>query len=91
MFGGVNTLRNWIPTEEVLRRGYVETESTVDGKIPVHSELPLLLDKVLPVHHVVQVDAFLPGCPPHAGLIHFVLSELVEGRHPDLAGKLKYG
>ena len=29
VFGGVNTLRNWIPKAEVLRRGYVETESTV--------------------------------------------------------------
>ena len=34
VFGGVNTLRNWIPKAEVLRRGYVETESTVDGVIP---------------------------------------------------------
>ena len=53
VFGGVNTLRNWIPTEEVLRRGYVETESTVNGVIPIHEELPPLLDKVLPVNQVV--------------------------------------
>ena len=24
-------MRNWIPKEEVLRRGYIETESTVNG------------------------------------------------------------
>ena len=37
------------------------------------------------------VDVFVPGCPPSADLIHFVVSELVEGREPDLKGKLKYG
>jgi len=43
------------------------------------------------VHEVVPVDFFLPGCPPSADLIFFVLTELAEGRTPDLAGKLKYG
>jgi NAD-reducing hydrogenase small subunit len=28
--------------------------------------LPPLLDRVLPVHHVVPVDLSLPGCPPAA-------------------------
>ena len=44
VFGGINTLRNWIPKEEVLRRGFIETESTVDGVIPIHEELPPLLE-----------------------------------------------
>ena len=35
--------------------------------------MPTLLDRVLPLHEVVQVDYYLPGCPPPADLIHFVL------------------
>ncbi len=46
---------------------------------------------MLPVHSVVPVDLFLPGCPPSADLIYFVLSELVEGRTPDLKDRLSYG
>ena len=37
------------------------------------------------------MDAYLPGCPPHADLIHAVLVDALEGRVPSLAGHLKYG
>lgn len=80
VFGGVNTLRNWIPREEVLRRGFVESESTVEGVIPVHEELPALLEKVRPVNEVVPVDLFVPGCPPSPESIAYSLTEVLEGR-----------
>jgi NAD-reducing hydrogenase small subunit len=38
--------------------------------------LPALLDAVLPVHAVVPVDAFLPGCPPPAAEIGRALAAL---------------
>jgi NAD-reducing hydrogenase small subunit len=53
--------------------------------------VPPLLNRVVPVHQVVKVDAFLPGCPPSADLILYVLEELLAGRLPDLSSKLKYG
>jgi NAD-reducing hydrogenase small subunit len=37
------------------------------------------------------VDVHLPGCPPPAKAILFVLSELLEGRLPDLGSKVKFG
>ncbi|HPD42527.1 MAG TPA: NADP oxidoreductase, partial [Anaerolineae bacterium] len=75
-----------------LRRGYIETESTVDGEIPVHEDLAPLTDKVSGVDEVVPVDIYLPGCPPTADAIWYVLTELLEGRMPKLEGKvLKYG
>ena len=38
------------------------------------------------VKDVVKVDVYLPGCPPSAEAIHYVLSELLEGRIPVLTG-----
>ena len=52
-------------------------------KFPRHPELatPTL---VRPVHEVVPVDVFVPGCPPDADIIFYVLSELAQGRIPKL-------
>ncbi len=91
VLGGINAMRNSIPTEEVLRRGYVETESTVDGKVPTSCELAVLLDRVKSVSEVVEVDINIPGCPPPADSIWYVLTELVAGRVPKLTDEnLRY-
>ena len=42
-------------------------------------ELPLPLDKVHPLHEVVKIDYFLPGCPPSADTIWTFLNELLAG------------
>ena len=42
-----------------------------------------LLRQAVPVHEVVKVDLHVPGCPPPAKAIAFVLGELLEGRMPD--------
>ncbi len=92
VFGGICTMRNFFDTDEVLRRGYIETESTVDGEIPANEDLAPLTPKVKSIDEVVPVDIYLPGCPPTADAIWYVLSELLEGRMPKLEGKvLKYG
>jgi NAD-reducing hydrogenase small subunit len=50
---------------------------------PPTSEVPELL-WVKPVHQVVAVDFYLPGCPPSAAIIGAALEALLEGRPPDL-------
>ena len=80
VFGGVNTLRNWIPKEEVMRYGYGETASTVNSVLPIHEDLPALLDQVLPVDRLVPVDVYVPGCPPAPETIAHSLSEILQGR-----------
>ncbi len=90
VFGGIMTMRNFFDTNEALKRAYVETESTVDGVIPNSEELSKPI-KACPVNQVVKVDIHLPGCPPSADAIYYVLSELLEGRIPVLSGEnLKY-
>ena len=90
VFGGVVTMRNFFDMNEALKRAYIETESTVEGIIPSSEELGKPI-QACPVKDVVKVDVHLPGCPPSADAIHYVLSELLEGRLPVLSGEnLKY-
>jgi NAD-reducing hydrogenase small subunit len=87
VFGGICTMRNFFDKEEVLRRGYVETESTdAEGAVPRSEELGKLLDKVKAVNEVVKVDVHIPGCPPPADAIWYSLTELLQGRIPVLTG-----
>jgi len=90
--GNVTALRNVLGrAEPVLQRAYVEN-ATLAPRVPDEPGIvPRLLDRVRPLHEVVPVDLHLPGCPPSADLIHFVVSELLAGRTPDLAGRLHYG
>ncbi len=91
--GNVSSLRNFLSKEAVLSRAYIEAESNENGVIPNSPEIQKLIDRVVPLHEVVKVDYYIPGCPPSADLIFYVLSELLSGRVPDLeqGRKLKYG
>jgi len=84
VFGGINTLRNFFSTRQILERSYIETESTVNGIIPIDESLPELLDKALPVNRFVPVDVYVPGCPPSAEAIVHCLTQILEGRLPIL-------
>ena len=84
VFGGVIAMRNFFKLEDALRRAYVETESTdSEGKIPSDPELGVPTP-VRALGEVVKVDVFVPGCPPDADVIFHVLSELAQGRVPQL-------
>jgi NAD-reducing hydrogenase small subunit len=84
VFGGVPAMRNFFKLEDVMRRAYVETESTDSGgKIPSDPELCTHM-RVKSLQEVVPVDVFVPGCPPSADAIYYALSELAQGRIPDL-------
>ncbi|HTN54183.1 MAG TPA: hypothetical protein VML50_17370 [Anaeromyxobacter sp.] len=90
--GNVTAIRNALGSAlPVLERAYHDPLEP-SARIPqAPGIVPRLLDRVLPLHQVVPVDAFLPGCPPHPDLIHGVLLDVLEGRPPDLAGRLRFG
>ena len=78
----VPAMRNGIPPKTLLANIYTKTPT--DG-------VPALLKNALPLHEVVKVDLHVPGCPPKPEAIGFVLGELLEGRKPELSGKVKFG
>ena len=88
--GNVTALRNaWSNSDQaVLERAYIEN-ANVNLGIP--TDVPRLLKKVLPLHEVVKVDYFIPGCPPSADIINYVLTELLSGRTPNMEFRSKYG
>ena len=86
VFGGVPAMRNFTGDQAALERAYMQTESTDEsGKIPDDPELAQMV-RVRPVSDVVKVDVFLPGCAPSADAIFYVLSELAQGRIPEVSG-----
>jgi NAD-reducing hydrogenase small subunit len=86
--GGVPAMRNHFSLRECLQESYVDGLGIVNPRIPDDPELPLLLSKVHPVHEVVHVDYYLPGCPPPADAFAEVLNDLIEGREPRLPRSL---
>ncbi len=82
--GGLPAQRNHLSLESILEEVYQTQHGLVDGFIPDDPELPLPLDKVYPLHEIVAIDYFIPGCPPSAEAIWKVLSDLLAGLEPEL-------
>jgi NAD-reducing hydrogenase small subunit len=57
----------------------------VHGVLPNDEDIPLILDRVYPLHEVVKIDYFLPGCPPSADVFWAALTALVSGKEPKLS------
>jgi NAD-reducing hydrogenase small subunit len=82
-------MRNSFGVKKVMTRAYVDTV-TIAGKAP-DSVIPALLDRVRPVHEVVPVDVYIPGCPPSADTIFHTLMNLVTGQTTEPAGASRFG
>ncbi|MFB2892269.1 oxidoreductase [Aerosakkonemataceae cyanobacterium BLCC-F50] len=90
----VPAMRNMIKgTDPVLRRCYLELGDITPQLPNFPGIVPELLDKVRPVHEVIKVDMFLPGCPPSAPRIKAALEPLLRGEEPVMEGRemLKFG
>lgn len=78
--------------ESVLQRAYIENAQD-NQRIPKEDGIvPALLERVVPVHEVVHVEYFLPGCPPPAERIKSLVGQMLNGEEPKLEGaNLKFG
>jgi F420-non-reducing hydrogenase small subunit len=91
-FGGIPALANFATRAEVMERAYKEAPSNENsnGTLPEvlstvpegELELPELYDTVLTLAQVVDVEYFVPGCPPPVPLIDKVVEALATGSLP---------
>ena len=91
-FGGIPALANFSNRSEILQRVYLEAPSNenVNKTVPQlltkvaegELELPELFDDVLTLAQVVNVEYFMPGCPPTADLILKVVDAFAKGQLP---------
>jgi NAD-reducing hydrogenase small subunit len=89
--GGLPAQRNQLDIGQILRDVYCTRTGAGANQIPNDPELPLPLNQVHPIHEVVHVDYFLPGCPPSADAIWTFLNDLIAGRTPHLGhGLMRY-
>lgn len=69
-------MRNAFTRDELLRHAYIDN-ATLNARIP-QAQIPRLLAQSRPVHEIVAVDLFVPGCPPSADTIFAALASLLD-------------
>jgi F420-non-reducing hydrogenase small subunit len=88
--GGIPGLANFTVKEDLLRRVYEDCESTVNpDKIRPQSEvnvpegkltIPVFYNTVKSLNQVVEVDYYIPGCPPKSERLVEVFTLVVSGK-----------
>lgn len=94
--GNVPAMRNAYEVEELFQRAYVENGTWPETAEARRARLPVIAVPpherlARPLHEYIQVDLFVPGCPPPADAIWYVLTELLAGRMPDPSGLTRFG
>lgn len=78
--GNVTSLRNHLPVDDLLTKVYHEGPGKAPSGGEVDKVMPALLPRVLPLHQVIPVDAYIPGCPPDPERIWAAVSALLAGK-----------
>lgn len=89
--GNISAMKNLFGSEAVLQKGYFDlADMNVHNAYP-SKIVPKLLDKVVPLHEVVKIDHFLPGCPSPADAIYEMLKALIEQKEINIYEFTRFG
>jgi NAD-reducing hydrogenase small subunit len=80
--GNVTSLRNRLGVDDLLTAVYHNGPGQAPRGNEADHVMPALLPKVLPLHQVIHVDAFITGCPPDPERIWLAVLALVNGEVP---------
>ena len=78
-FGGIPAMANMSKLEDLFEKVYRGIPTTEPAETPSEN-LPPLLETLKAVDEIVEVDAYIPGCPTSPGIIVDALTALLEGK-----------
>lgn len=81
VYGGLHGAGLAHTKEEIMDHVYKKSPTTKTDFIP-STEVDDLEKTVTPIDEVIDVDLYLPGCPPHPHFVFEGLSALIDGKEP---------
>ena len=85
VYGGPQSSGYAHTKEELFRSSFTANPTTRTNTIP--DQVPELLPGNRPLDSEIEVDVYLPGCPPHAGFIFDALQGVIRGKKPSEMGR----
>ena len=75
-FGGISAMANVIPLNTLKENIYPADDAQKQSEFP----LPALTNRVIALNEVMEVDVFIPGCPPPSSLFVEAITAILEKR-----------
>ncbi len=86
VYGGPSGIGWLYDKDAILNKIYKETvTASADGKLPEGA--PELEQSVIPLNEIVDIDFYLPGCPPHPYFIALAIKTLLGASVPAISMK----
>lgn len=87
--GNVTSLRNRLGVDDLLTEVYRNGSGQAPRGNDADRIMPALLPRVLPLHQVIKVDAFITGCPPDPERIWHAIIALAQHQLPEFSPEMR--